>query len=423
VTASTLAGETIRTCRALALCSEEAGVTTRTFLSAPVRDVFAQLTAWMSRLGMTTSVDMAGNLRGVYDAARPDAPRLYVGSHLDTVPGAGAFDGVLGVVLGIALIELLGGRLLPCAIEIVGFSEEEGVRFGVPFIGSRAFAGCLDRELLDRRDASGHSVAEALTAFGLDPLRLDEACAGGVARSGRGDAVPRSGPDASLGYLEFHIEQGPVLERDRLPIGIVDAIAGQTRAEVTFTGAAGHAGTTPMRDRRDALAAAAEWIVAVEALGHRTADLVATVGRIAASPGAGNVIAGRCASSLDVRHPDDAVRLGAVTRLSGIAQTIAARRRLDLAWETRLDQPAVAMDAQLTARLETAAAAAGIATRRITSGAGHDAMIVAGCMPAAMLFVRSPGGISHHPDESVLEEDVAAALRVGLAFLDALAET
>jgi len=398
------AREVIRRCRLLAECSEEPGWTTRTFLSRPMRAVHGDLAAWMGDLEMTVRVDAAGNLRGVYPGLHADAPRLFIGSHLDTVPHAGAFDGVLGVVLAIALVDLLNGNRFPFAIEVVGFSEEEGVRFGVPFIGSRAFAGSADAAVLEQRDIAGVSVADAIRDYGLDPSSISAARAGANA----------------LGYLEFHIEQGPVLDSLGIPLGVVDAIAGQTRAEVAFTGAAGHAGTTPMRGRRDALAAAAEWIVAVEREANATPELVATVGRVSADPGAGNVIAARCSATLDVRHADDAVRRAACERLAAEAQEIAARRGVDLAWTSRLDQPAVPMNAALVAALERAVSRAGAPVHHLVSGAGHDAMIVASRMPAAMLFVRSPGGLSHHPDEDVVEEDVAMALEVGRHFLDQL---
>ena len=344
---------------------------------------------------MRVRLDPAGNLRGVYEAARPDAPRLYIGSHLDTVPHAGAFDGILGVVMGVALIERLDGRRLPFHIEVVGFSEEEGVRFGVPFIGSRAFIG---DPLRDPR------VDEAVRAYGLDPSQIHEAEAGAHA----------------VGYLEFHIEQGPVLANLRLPLAVVETIAGQSRLSVHFEGQANHAGTTPMHLRRDALAGAAEWVAAVEREARGTESLVATVGRLDAQPGAGNVIAGHVHASLDLRHPVDAVRKSALARLLGCAEQIAARRGLTVSWEQHLDQAAVPMDEALTGILERAAADSGATVHRMTSGAGHDAMIVARRMPAAMLFLRSPGGVSHHPDETVLPDDVAAALKAGMRFLELL---
>jgi allantoate deiminase len=388
--------DVIEQCRVLAQFSEEPGATTRTFLSEPMRQVHTHLRGWMEMAGMSVSLDHAGNLRGVYPSGRPGAPRFFIGSHLDTVPRAGAFDGILGVVLGVALIEHLGGRRLPFAIEVIGFSEEEGVRFGVPFIGSRALIGDIDDQLLA-------TIADAIAAFGLDPKRIGEARAG----------------DDALGYLEFHIEQGPVLDSLNLPLGIVETIAGQSRFDVLFEGQANHAGTTPMNLRHDALAGASEWIGAVEREARAVPGAVATVGRVSVSPGASNVIPRSAATSLDVRHAADAVRRDLVTRLLHCAEQIAASRCLTVSSEQRLDQAAVAMDSTLVQMLERAVAATGRPIHRMPSGAGHDAMIVARRMPAAM-FLRSPGGISHHPDEMVMAEDVDAALEAGMRFLEEL---
>ena len=399
------AQEVIRRCRELAACSDEPGFTTRTFLSNSMRVVLVKLTTWMSAAGMDVSVDAAGNLRGVYQGASADARRLLIGSHLDTVPHAGAFDGVLGVVMGLSLVESLQKRRLPFSLEVIGFSEEEGVRFGVPFIGSRAIVGELDKALLAAQDSDGVTVAQAIRKFGLDLSRMADA---------RTDANP-------LGYLEFHIEQGPVLEAAGRPLAVVDRINGRTSADVTFAGAAGHAGTTPMNSRQDAVAAAAEWIGCVEGHARRTKGLVATTGRIDADPGAANVIAGRCRVTLDVRHGDDRVRLAAVERLRVAAQEIAARRRLQVEWSPRLDQASTEMDPQLVAMLARAVEAAGAPITVMSSGAGHDAMVLAPHMPAAMLFIRTPGGISHHPAESVDERDVAVALAAGTNFLTQLA--
>jgi allantoate deiminase len=406
------AREVMRQCRLLAECTEDAvpGVTTRTFLSKPMRDVHTRLASWMARAGMSVRVDAVGNLRGVYPAAvsatpAPASPRFFIGSHLDTVPNAGAFDGVLGVVLGAALVEMLGRRRLPFSIEVVGFSDEEGVRFSVPFIGSRALAGTFDARLLERRDEYGRTLEEAIRDFGLDPARI-------------GDAQAAANP---IGYLEFHIEQGPVLDNLNLPLAVVDVIAGQTRVDIVFVGMANHAGTTPMKTRRDALACAAEWIVEVEREANATAGLVATVGRIEVDPGAVNVVPGRCRVSLDVRHPADGMRRAAVERLAKCAEDVASRRGLEVTWGPRLDQASVAMDTALAAMLDRAVDQAGFPAHRMSSGAGHDAMIVASRMPAGMLFLRCARGISHHPAESVREEDVAAALEAGLRLLDEIA--
>jgi allantoate deiminase len=401
------AREVIRRCRVVAEYSEDPACITRTFLSEPMRRVHADVAAWMTAAGMDVNIDAVGNIRGVYPASIDDAPRLFIGSHLDTVPGAGAFDGVLGVVMGVALVDMLAGRRFPFSIEVIGFSEEEGVRFGAPFIGSRALVGRVDEALLSRVDADGISLRDAIRSFGLDP-----------------DAIPAARVrEPALGYLEFHVEQGPVLDRLGLSLGVVNAIAGQTRADVTFTGASGHAGTTPMAARADALAGAAEWIVRVESVAKDEHSLVATVGRVNARPGADNVIAGLCTTSLDIRHVDDDIRTAAVSRLQEAAFEIATRRGLEVAWQTRLDQAAVAMTPALVVALTRAVERSGAPVLQMQSGAGHDAMIVADDIPAAMLFLRSPGGISHHRDESVSGQDVAAALAAGRQFLNELAGT
>jgi len=407
MTVGEAAHDAIRRCRWIAQQTEEPGRITRTFLSPPMRAVHNELSTWMAAVGMQTTIDAAGNLRGVYPGASGISRRLYLGSHLDSVPGAGAFDGVLGVVMAIALVHLVAPHRLPFGIEVIGFSEEEGVRFSMPFIGSRAFAGTLDEATLTARDSTGISVREAISGFGLDPARLGEA---------RFAASP-------LGYLEFHIEQGPVLEDNDLAVGIVQAIAGQSRAEVAFRGRAAHAGTTPMTMRHDALAGAAEWIGNVEAMALGTAGLVATVGRATVSPGAANVIPGECALTVDVRHANDPIRHDALERLKTVAQAIAARRALTIEWRPYLDQPATCMTPSFVSILERAASAAGATAPLMTSGAGHDAVVVAPHMPVGMLFVRSPGGISHHPDETVREEDVAVALSTGLNALELLAGT
>jgi allantoate deiminase len=398
-----IAQRVIERCRVLAGFTEEPGFITRTFLSEPMHAVHETVSRWMRDAGCEISIDAVGNLRGCYHAEKSDAPRLIMGSHLDTVPHAGAFDGILGVVLGVALIEMLNRRRLPFHIEVVGFSEEEGVRFGVPFLGSLAYIGHA-AELLAHRDTNGITVGEAIRAYGLDPDRLADA---------------EVGVDA-MGYVEFHIEQGPVLESLNLPLGIVESIVGQSRWEVVFEGKANHAGTTPMNLRQDALQGAAEWIAAVEREACATNGLVATVGRLEVQPGAGNVIPGSVRASLDVRHAYDSIRKHTVTGLLELAEEIATRRDLTITSELLLDQAAVAMDRQGTSALEAAVIATGHDAHRMNSGAGHDAMILARRMPAAMLFLRSPGGVSHHPDESVLVEDVAAALTVGMKFLEQL---
>jgi allantoate deiminase len=384
------------------------------------------LSGWMRAAGMSVSVDAVGNLRAVLPVAadtaanvapNASAPRLLIGSHLDTVVNAGAFDGPLGVVLGVALAEEIAadmrkdfaaGKGMPFAIEVVGFSEEEGVRFSKPFLGSLALVSDLDAATLARTDAAGVTVAEAIRGFGLDPTKVPSAALS----------------PATFAYLEFHIEQGPVLESESRSLAVVDAVAGQMRMTLTFTGHANHAGTTPMGPlRQDALAAAAAWIVEVERYAAATPGLVATVGKIEVPSAAGNVIPGACIATLDVRHAQDAVRLAAAHHLIDFAQRAASARGVTLAHGTSLDQPAVPMDPALAALLgDSVARTTGSPARILTSGAGHDAMVLARRVPSAMLFLRTPGGLSHHPDEAVLPADVEAALAAGLEFLARLRE-
>jgi allantoate deiminase len=399
------ATKAIERCRKIATFSEDRDGTRRTFLSPPMRECHREIQGWLGPLGVEAKLDAAGNLRAVYSGTDADAPRLFIGSHLDTVPKAGAFDGVLGVVLGVALIEALEGRRLPFAIELLGFSEEEGVRFGTPFIGSRALVGRLDEELLGSEDANGISVWQAIEDFGLDPQQMP----GAEVKSG------------ALGFVEFHIEQGPVLDEMNRALAVVETIAGQSRLEFTFSGSANHAGTTPMNSRRDAVAGAAEWIGAVERQALRVEGLVATVGSVAAKPGAVNVIAGEARATLDVRHGSDAVRLGAVEALARSANEIAARRGLAVQQVVMLNQPSVAMDPELTTQAEEAIRRADCEPHRMVSGAGHDAMILAEKTPAALIFLRTPRGISHDPAETVKVEDVARAIEAGLNFLTQLA--
>lgn len=389
-----LAREVIARCHTLATHSEDPSCLTRTFLSPPMHAVHRELGQWMHDAGLSAvSTDAAGNLHGKRQSST--GKLLIIASHLDTVPRAGMFDGPLGVLIGVAL-----AKLRPSAnIEVIGFSEEEGVRFGFPFFGSLAWTDDPSVPgLLDRKDRDGVTVAEAIRAYGLDP-------------------TPQFAPlPAPAAYLEFHIEQGPVLESLNLPLAVVDTIVGQSRYEVRFTGQANHAGTTPMHLRKDALAAAAHWIVAVEQAAQSTEGLVATVGRIEVTPGAGNVIPGEAILSLDLRHASNDTRRSAADRILREAHRIATSRGLHFTAELRLDQDAVDMDPDLIRRLEWAAG--GHAVHHMNSGAGHDAMIAARRMPSAMLFLRSPGGISHHPDETVLIEDVAAALAAGDRFLE-----
>ena len=399
-----LAEETLNRCRLIAGFTETAGSITRTFLSHPMRDCHLAVSRWMEQIGMFVSVDPVGNVRGLHGRGE-SRPRLLLGSHLDTVPVAGAYDGVLGVSIALAIVEAVKNGPLPFDIEILGFSEEEGVRFRVPFLGSLAAVGRFDPKLFDLQDASGCSLADAIRAFGLNPAQMH------LARIDQ----------KAFAYLEFHIEQGPMLDRAGESIAAVSAIAGQSRLEMTFRGQANHAGTTPMELRCDALAGAAEWINQVERHARSAQGLVATVGKVEVLPGAGNVIPGEVRASLDVRHWQDETRIAAARMLCASAEKIASRRGLQFSFEERMSQNAVLMDPDLVSKIERAMRRIGEVPRRMVSGAGHDAMIMAGKVPSAMVFLRSIGGISHHPDEAVRLEDVQKAIRVGVAVVTELA--
>ncbi|KMO12759.1 allantoate amidohydrolase [Methylobacterium platani] len=372
---------------------------TRLYLT-PAHDAAArQVAAWMEEAGMSVRRDAAATVIGRYEAAIPGAPTLLLGSHIDTVRDAGRYDGNLGVVVAIAAVEALHrtAERLPFAIEVLAFGDEEGVRFPVTLTGSRALAGLVGPGFLDARDADGVSLGQALTGFGCDPAGLP--------------ALARD-PAATLGYLEVHIEQGPVLEDAGLPVGIVTAIAGASRLVVTVEGRAGHAGTVPMRLRRDALAAAAEMVLAVEAEANAAPDLVATVGQIEVPRGAVNVIPARTRFSLDLRSPSDAVRHAALARLRETWEAIAARRGVSVSAQGSYDELAAACAPGLTDALADGIARLGLGPLRLPSGAGHDGLALAGLCPIAMLFVRCAGGLSHSPAESVTEADVDVATRL-----------
>ena len=392
-------------CGRIAAMTEEPGRITRRFLTPPVRAVHDYLRARMQELGMQVHVDAAGNLRGLWQSQNASGKRLVMGSHIDTVPDAGAYDGVLGVVVALEWVRIAKELKFPINIEVIAFSEEEGVRFGVPFIGSRAVAGRFDEDILEAKDSDGVTLEAAIRAFGLDPGLIGKA---------------ELDKDA-VGFVEVHIEQGPVLESESLSVALVTAIVGQTRLTFEFIGHANHAGTTPMRLRHDALAAAAEWIAKVETLALATDGLVATVGKVVVEPNAGNVVPGAVKVSLDVRHAIDSTRKEAIEKLIESVDAIAARRSLTVKRTRQMDQPAVPMDERLTSFLADAIEAVGLPVKMMSSGAGHDAMVMAARVPTAMLFLRSPGGISHHPAEAVLEGDVEASLGVGRKFLERLA--
>lgn len=396
----------IAECRLIAGFTEEPGRITRRFLTPPVHDVHNHLRARMESLDMSVRVDALGNLRGLWQPDNVVGKRLILGSHIDTVPDAGAFDGVLGVVLALIWVEIAREIGLQMPIEVIAFSEEEGVRYGAPFLGSRAVAGVFDSSMLAYEDADGVRMDNAIRNFGLDP-----------------DEIPAAAIDPAdiYGFIEMHIEQGPVLESEDLQLAVVTGIAGQSRLGLRFTGQANHAGTTPMHLRRDALAAAAEWITEVERIAQSTEGLVATVGQIELEPNAANVIPGNAVLSLDIRHMSDKERHRCVSQIKQNGAVIAARRGVSFDFAEKVNQPSVHMDDELTAQLASAVEGAGFPLEHMPSGAGHDAMVMATRVSTAMLFVRSPGGVSHHPDEAVRAEDVEAALRAGEKFLEQLA--
>ena len=392
----------ITRCRELARITDVPGETTRHFLSPATRDAHTLITGWMRQAGLQTRVDDVGNLRATRLSALSNAHTFVLFSHIDTVTNAGAFDGPLGVLLGLAAIEQLGATPLPFHIELIAFSEEEGMRFGFPFLSSLAATGKLTTDHLARTDSDGISVAEAITSFGLDPARIPTTC----------PLAPNT-----FAAVEVHIEQGPVLEKSDSALAVVSAIVGQSRLELTFQGQANHAGTTPMSLRSDALAAAAQWIVGVEHYAANYTQLVATVGRITTLPGAINIVPGTVHATLDVRHPKDESRHAAIAHLLAKAEAAGALRGVQVHAVVQSEQHAVPMDRNLTHHLHQAAARAGYDAEPIFSGAGHDAMILAAAVPTTMLFLRTPGGLSHHPDENVRPEDVEAALTTVLNLL------
>jgi len=394
---------------ALAKISDEPGNLTRTFASPAMRRTNEFVGGWMRGAGMKTRTDAIGNLIGHYAGQKPGAKILLLGSHLDTVRNAGNFDGPLGVVLAVACVEELHRQKvrLPFAIEVIGFADEEGVRYQTGYLGSKVLAGCFDERDLRRKDADGISMADAIKHFGGNPAKLKSA---------------RLNPKTLLGYVEVHIEQGPVLEQRNLAVGIVTAIAGQSRFKISFTGHAGHAGTVPMDLRQDALCAAAEFIVAVENFARKTNGLVATVGQIHAEPGASNVIPGAATLTLDVRHRKDSVRLAGCAALQKLARRIAGARTTRMAWQSIQQTASVPCSPQLSGRLKRAVKRHQRELVTLPSGAGHDAAVMAQIIPAAMLFVRCKGGVSHHPAESVKPADVHTAIEVLEDFIQTLAK-
>lgn len=388
----------------LAQLSERPDALVRRFLTPEHAAANALVAAWMREAGMSTRTDAIGNVIGRYEGDKPGLPALLLGSHLDTVVDAGRYDGMLGVVSAIACVADLAARnaRLPFAIEIVGFADEEGTRFGATLLGSRALAGTFDMGVLERTDPDGVSMAEALVRFGLDPARIP------TAARRRADF---------LGYVELHIEQGPVLEAEGLAVGCVTAISGATRLAVEIKGMAGHAGTVPMAGRRDALAAAAECMLLIERRAAAEPELVGTVGRIEAGPGAVNVVPGLARFTVDLRAPADERRAVALADLLAGFDEIARRRRVDLAAAKTHDAASTPCAPWLADQIRDAIEGEALSLRSLPSGAGHDGMAVGAIADIAMIFVRCKGGISHNPAEAITAEDAETGARVLARFI------
>ena len=406
--------EVIRRCAELARFTSQPGALTRLYLTPEHRAAAGHVADWMRQAGMTVAIDAAATVVGRYEGTTPDAPALLLGSHIDTVRDAGRYDGNLGVVLAIQAVGALHarGERLPCAIEVLAFGDEEGVRFPVTLTGSRALAGTLDPAMLDAVDEDGISLRAALERFGCDP--------GDLPALARNALVPDGvSPDRRrvLGYIELHIEQAPALEAEGLPVGIVTGIAGATRFAAEVVGVAAHAGAMPMAARHDAVTAMAEMVLAVERLALATPGLVATVGRVEAVPGAVNVIASGARFTIDLRSPDDAVRARALERLRRELAGIATRRAVGLRMRETYDEPACVCAPHLVGALAESVARAGLRPFLLPSGAGHDGLALAPLCPIGMLFVRCEGGISHSPEEEVTVADAEVAGQVLLDFL------
>jgi len=397
----------------------------RGYLTPAHRAAIDRVGAWMAEAGMRVTLDPAANLVGRYDGAVPGAPTLIIGSHIDSVRDGGRYDGPLGIMLGIEAVDALnlGERRLPFAIDVVAFGDEEGSRFPAAMLTSKAVAGTLGADQLDVVDDEGVDLASALRRFhpAYDEMTGGGAVVGGEALDISGFHNARRRACASFAYLEAHIEQGPLLEAEGLAVGTVTGIAAQLRYQVRVRGLAGHAGTTTMALRHDALAGAAEMMLAIERIARADAsDLVATVGRIEALPGAANVIPGAVTFTIDIRSGDGARRDRAAETILAAITEIADGRRLILAIEKVHDLAASPCDPRLMELMDAAIADAGQPVRRLVSGAGHDAMVMAALCPTAMLFIRCRGGISHNPAEHVEPEDADIALRVMLGFIDRL---
>ena len=405
MTTSSPAGLVPERLELLASLTDEPGRVCRTFLSPAMQRANALVGEWLAAAGGIVRHDGWGNLIGHFSGTRADARTLLLGSHLDTVRNAGKYDGPLGVLVALAAMEALHaeGITLPFHVDILAFADEEGARFHSAYLGSKAVAGLIVEADLGLRDAAGVSVGEAVAAFQQTPqVTLPQ---------------PLYRRDDLLGYVEVHIEQGPVLQEMNVPLGIVDHIAAQRRYLYTIEGRAGHAGTTPMNLRRDALAGAAECVLAFERKARTTPGLVATAGQLQVSPGSSNVIPQQAQVSLDIRHAEAEILQRACAELETEANTIAQARGLTLALSLVQQTTPVVCAPSLVGQLEAAVRPEQDTVPHLVSGAGHDAVILSRLTPAGMLFVRCRDGISHHPDEFVTADDIAAAVAALTRFL------
>jgi len=391
--------------KALGAFSDHPDHLERLYLSPAHRKAADAVVAMMHEAGCdSVSIDALGTVVGRYEAKEAGRPALLIGSHIDTVKDAGSYDGMLGVIAGIGVIEALheAGERLDFAVEILAFGDEENVRFPSNLSSSRAIAGSFDFSTLDGRDENGISLRDALIQFGGDPDGIT--------------ALARKKEDV-IGYVEMHIEQGPVLDQENRPIGIVTAISGASRRRIIVTGEAGHAGTVPMALRKDSLMAAAEMALAIEKIGAAAENGVATIGQMQVEPGAVNVIPGRVRFTVDARAPRDSVREKLVADIEATIRAIATQRKVQVEIQPFYDSPAAPASTAIMQGLAAAMEARQMETRYLPSGAGHDAMVMGALCPMGMMFVRCKDGISHNPAESMTEEDAGLAIAILLDFV------
>ncbi|MCP3870046.1 MAG: allantoate amidohydrolase [Gammaproteobacteria bacterium] len=392
--------------------SETPSGLTRRYLTPEHAAANQTVAQWMKEAGMAVETDSVGNVIGRYEGLRPELGSILVGSHLDSVPDGGRFDGTLGVITAIECVRQLyqTGRKLRHSVEIIGFGDEEGARFHTAFLGSRGFIGDLDPEVLKICDDKGTSLAQAMGQFQLDPTQINQ--------------NPKVPGDIAC-YLELHIEQGPVLQHHDLPVGIVSAIYGQTRAKIQLTGQTEHAGTVPMAVRRDALAGAAQTVLEIEAICNSYSDVgvLGTVGQIIPHPGASNVIAGSCSLTLDLRAPDDDNRQRVLETIEKRLEKLASQRGLQSSLTVVYNNEAVQCTPRLTKLISEAVSTLGVQPLSLGSGAGHDAVIMSSITDVGMIFVRCRDGISHSPDEFVSVEDLEAGFRLLQTTLELVSQS